>query len=652
MKTRKILSGISALVIAVAMAVPFSAFADDTTTKTINTDGGSDSTNVIYDATEKYFVTIPAGVTLKDTAVTANITASDVIIGEKKVIKVSLTKADNTTSGNQFNAKNSDETSTVSYNINSGAVSVGDVVAELDKDNLSKTLTFTKTDIETPTHAGKHSENLTFTIGVENAKTDVSSVTITDKSTTVLTRGGTLNLTATVDADATDKTVVWSSSDNSILEVATTDTGVTVTAKKAGTATITVTATNGTEDTSDDQTDSITITVNPIMYAVSFSANGGTGTMDNVSVAENSEYTLPANSFTAPTGQEFDKWQIGDNTYADGAKVTITGDTAVNATWKDVNYAVTMGTFTNGTVTADSTAKMGDTVTLTVTPDTGYELDTLTVMDASNNPVTVTDNKFTMPVGGVTVSATFKLSTYNISVNNSGNGTVTADSTAKMGDTVTLTVTPDTGYELDTLTVTDASNNPVTVTNNEFTMPAGDVTVSAAFKAQTYTVTFANGGGSGTMSNGTAIYGIKYTLPANGFTAPDGLQFAGWKVGNETTVTAVGTEITVNADTTITAVWVTYTSLSPGTVLHVGDTFYAGNVYFNTTPYMSFNASNGVITLVENNGCYKFQRGSNGTMPNVTAYKVKDNTDGVYIVSGSGTSTSDRFTIAVHTKDQ
>jgi uncharacterized protein YjdB len=97
---------------------------------------------------------------------------------------------------------------------------------------------------------------------------------------------------------------------------------------------------------------------------------------------------------------------------------------------------------------------------------------------------------------------------------------------------------------------------------------------------------------------------------------------------------------------------VTYTSLSAGTVLHVGDTFYAGSVYFNTKPLMSFIASNGVITLVEatsgSSKYYKFQRGSNGTMPNVTAYKVKDNTDGVYITGGSGTS-QDRFTLAVHT---
>ena len=99
---------------------------------------------------------------------------------------------------------------------------------------------------------------------------------------------------------------------------------------------------------------------------------------------------------------------------------------------------------------------------------------------------------------------------------------------------------------------------------------------------------------------------------------------------------------------------VTYTSLSVGTVLRTGDTFFTGgSVAFQTTPLMNFNASNGVITLVEatsgSSKYYKFQRGSNGTMPNVTAYKVNDNTDGVYITGGSGTS-QDRFTLAVHTK--
>ena len=100
---------------------------------------------------------------------------------------------------------------------------------------------------------------------------------------------------------------------------------------------------------------------------------------------------------------------------------------------------------------------------------------------------------------------------------------------------------------------------------------------------------------------------------------------------------------------------VTYTSLSAGTVLHVGDTFFTGTkVYFDIKPATSFSPSDGVITLVEatsgSTKYYKCKRGSNGTIPNWTSYSVKDNTDGVYIVSGSGTSTSDKFTLAVHTK--
>ena len=128
----------------------------------------------------------------------------------------------------------------------------------------------------------------------------------------------------------------------------------------------------------------------------------------------------------------------------------------------------------------------------------------------------------------------------------------------------------------------------------------------------------------------------------------------GTKGYGSATITATATNGTEDTSDDVTATCtitgkVTYTSLSAGTVLHVGDTFYAGKAYFDTKPAMSFNDSNGVITLVEDNGCYKFKRGSNGTMPNVTAYTIKDNTDGVYIVSGEGTSTSDKFTLAVHT---
>lgn len=60
----------------------------------------------------------------------------------------------------------------------------------------------------------------------------------------------------------------------------------------------------------------------------------------------------------------------------------------------------------------------------------------------------------------------------------SDNGSVSADkSTAKKGDTVAITVTPDAGYELGKLTVTDSKGNG----KYTFTMPAGKVEVKATF---------------------------------------------------------------------------------------------------------------------------------------------------------------------------
>ncbi len=61
-------------------------------------------------------------------------------------------------------------------------------------------------------------------------------------------------------------------------------------------------------------------------------------------------------------------------------------------------------------------------------------------------------------------------------------GTVTADkSSAVQGETVTLTIYPDDGYVLNNITVTDENGAAVTVTDNTFVMPAGEVTVSANF---------------------------------------------------------------------------------------------------------------------------------------------------------------------------
>ncbi|HIX74630.1 MAG TPA: hypothetical protein H9977_06325, partial [Candidatus Parabacteroides intestinipullorum] len=207
----------------------------------------------------------------------------------------------------------------------------------------------------------------------------------------------------------------------------------------------------------------------------------------------------------AEDGYEFDSWSVTD---ADNNEVAVTNNTftmpannvTVTATFKEktepdpepIYYIITVDDMTNGEVTASPvTAKEGENVTLTVNPYSGYELGSLSVTDADNKEVTVTNNTFTMPASDVTVTATFKEKTepdpgptyYTITVDdNMTNGQVTASSaTAEEGENVTLTVNPDSGYELWSLSVTDANGGSVPVNNYTFTMPASDVTVTATF---------------------------------------------------------------------------------------------------------------------------------------------------------------------------
>ena len=84
------------------------------------------------------------------------------------------------------------------------------------------------------------------------------------------------------------------------------------------------------------------------------------------------------------------------------------------STTTPTSYGITVSTAENGTVkSSNSSAAKDATVTITVTPNEGYVLDTLTVTDKDNNTVALTkvsDTQYTfkMPASAVTVKATFK----------------------------------------------------------------------------------------------------------------------------------------------------------------------------------------------------------------------------------------------------
>ena len=81
----------------------------------------------------------------------------------------------------------------------------------------------------------------------------------------------------------------------------------------------------------------------------------------------------------------------------------------------------------------------------------------------------------------------FSAPSYSVSVDDVKHGTVTVSpESASKGDTVTITVTPDKGYTLESLTVLDKDGKALALTDKgggryTFTMPAGKITVKAVF---------------------------------------------------------------------------------------------------------------------------------------------------------------------------
>ena len=81
--------------------------------------------------------------------------------------------------------------------------------------------------------------------------------------------------------------------------------------------------------------------------------------------------------------------------------------------------------------------------------------------------------------GTVTLYAQWTANTYTVTVETSGNGTATASpASATMGTEITLTATPRSGCHF---VRWDVVSGDITIQDNQFTMPAGDVTVKAVF---------------------------------------------------------------------------------------------------------------------------------------------------------------------------
>lgn len=159
------------------------------------------------------------------------------------------------------------------------------------------------------------------------------------------------------------------------------------------------------------------------------------------------------------------------------------------------------------------------------------------------------------------LTAQWKANTYNVTVENDGNGTASADpASAKMGDEVSLTPMPNSGYHFKMWEIVP---DKVEIKDNKFTMPAAHVTVKAIFERNAssgsgggggttyYTLTFETNGG-GSMQAIRAARGK--TLDLSAYTPMrDGYDFGGWYADKDLTQRI--TEIKLSGSKTVYADW-------------------------------------------------------------------------------------------------
>ena len=244
----------------------------------------------------------------------------------------------------------------------------------------------------------------------------------------------------------------------------------------------------------------------------------------------------------------------------------------------DPQYKVTVQDCENGrvkVVNAAGTAEdgtplffKGELVMLSIDPDEGYMLSTLSV---NGNPaaVAVGDDTytFTQPEGDVTITAAFEMRNEHTVTFDANGGSepeelpeeVTTAMPAKKilhGSEYSLPecefIAPE-NQQFKAWQI-DGTEYPV---NASVTVTA-DITVKALWEdappaPAEYTVRFNANGGGGTMADVTGISG-SYTLPACGFTEPEGKQFKGWSTSADGSVIS-GTTYEVSLDTTFYAIW-------------------------------------------------------------------------------------------------
>ena len=268
---------------------------------------------------------------------------------------------------------------------------------------------------------------------------------------------------------------------------------------------------------------------NANIYAVTLNPNAGTiaSGKDITSYTYGNGATLPTSNDMTREGYTFEGW-YADSLFS-GAPVTEINSTDMGnkefyAKWTrnttpiipgdTVNYIVEHYKAGNNGYMLEETEKLGDKIGANVTAEpkiyTGYTYNP----DVAGSVTSGTLKKISSAADIVTLKLYYDLTVYNVTVENDGNGSASAaPASATMGGKITLTVTPNSGYRFKEWQIVSGN---VTISDDTFTMPAGNVTVKALFERKS-----SSGSGGDSSSDRDASSSAIRKDPVRGWTSSD-----------------------------------------------------------------------------------------------------------------------------------
>lgn len=306
----------------------------------------------------------------------------------------------------------------------------------------------------------------------------------------------------------------------------------------------------------------------PYTGTIQFDANGGEGTMQpmrNVTWDTKNQY-LTQNQFTYPVaGYTFTGWATApsgkvakeDKALADGLIDKDGKTVTLYAVWKQTSFEVGYALSHVTSSSKEKTVTRGGTYETTLTPESGYEMESVSIQmggaELASNPAVYNPATGTVSItdvsGDIIIRATAEAKTepptpvkHTITVSVTG-GTASPSGTVQVedGKDQTITFTPNSGYELKSVTV---DNAPASLTGNSYTFTnvTADHSIAVVYEKD-------SGGGDGGGGSTTDKYPVHVETDGSG-TADSNKDKAA--SGETVTITTEGAveSITATADKT------------------------------------------------------------------------------------------------------